>query len=856
VVWRPEFLEPRLVLTAVVAPADPVIYANAFSGVMSPEPGHTMYVAGFDSQGTRLSPSANASAITPNTSNDLVLGVIPYSTDYVATSPGAGGTLGASLLTNGLTQSQVAPSGPGQAALGDAAADDPSSNLNTISDLTHGTYFFNYNLGTSGGAAGNASGYDISEIDIITGNSDVRESIFAVDVLVQPVGSNQFVSLSGGQGFSLVRVPKPSGGTTTFDNGSVQMAIVNDAAGQPLAQNVQAVQLLVLDASSFFREFVVTGTPSGGLPVAPAAPTSVATNFSGGAVAVSWNASAGAVGYSVMRSTSSGGPFLAVGSVVGATTFVDSTVQPNSTYFYEVAAAGNGDSSRSSPSSALATPSFGATAYLFPSQFWQGAPAITEILPQIDYSGYDFSSQFPVAPSFNTNSFSAFVQGKITTTSAGRYTFIAPTDDDGYLYVNGQLVSSDPGLNVQGRSPAATFPIMLAANTAYDFIFLENNRIGQWTMDVQWQPPGAGAPVDVPAMQFTPNVDAPPTPSQPTARLQADNTVKLSWTATGDASSFAYLVQRAPADANGNPTGSFTTIGRVFSGPTTPGDAGAATWGATTDTDVTAQVGVAYVYRVGAILIGESLPAAFSAASTAVTPGPSLSAAISGSAPASTVAGEKTKIVQTVTLENGGKSAVSGNFTGQLFLSITPSIGSNSIQLTSATRSGTLKPRGRLRIKLAVGAVPVSTGAGTYFLVGRVTDSAGNTSDAASPTVFVVQQAMPDLTGAFINTPVPAVSGATRLTFTISNAGNTTLTGPLAFNVDRSTDGLLADATVITNSSTSIVLKPGRSRRVSLRVTLPAGSYFVLIQLDPQNTLHDVNLSDNTLVSASKVTVG
>ena len=201
VVWRPEFLEARLVLTAVVAPADPVIYATSFSGVMSPEPGHTMYVAGFDSQGTRLSPSANASAITPNTSNDLVLGVLPYSSDYVATAPGAGGTLGTSLLTNGLTQSQVAPSGPGQAALGDAGANDPSSNLNTISDLTHGTYFFDYNIGTAGGAAGNASGYDVSEIDVITGNSDVRDSIFAIDVLVQPVGSSQFVSLSGGQGF-------------------------------------------------------------------------------------------------------------------------------------------------------------------------------------------------------------------------------------------------------------------------------------------------------------------------------------------------------------------------------------------------------------------------------------------------------------------------------------------------------------------------------------------------------------------------------------------------------------------------------------------------------------------------------
>jgi len=85
--------------------------------------------------------------------------------------------------------------------------------------------------------------------------------------------------------------------------------------------------------------------------------------------------------------------------------------------------------------------------------------------------------------------------------------------------------------------------------------------------------------VVIPATQFTPDVDPPPTPAQPTAQLQADNTIKINWTNAGDTSSYAYLIQRAKADASGNPGGSFTTIAQVFSGPTKPGEAGASAWG-------------------------------------------------------------------------------------------------------------------------------------------------------------------------------------------------------------------------------------------------------------------------------------
>jgi hypothetical protein len=156
-------LESRLLLAAVMAPPDTVVYSNTVSGPLAPRTGHTFYVAGFNSQNSTLSQYANSSAITPNTVNDLVMNVSPFATNYVACCNGAGGSLGANLLTNGITQSQTAPAPTaGQPAVGDGGASDDSNNLNVIADSSaHTSYFFSYNLGTAGGATPAANGYDL-----------------------------------------------------------------------------------------------------------------------------------------------------------------------------------------------------------------------------------------------------------------------------------------------------------------------------------------------------------------------------------------------------------------------------------------------------------------------------------------------------------------------------------------------------------------------------------------------------------------------------------------------------------------------------------------------------------------------
>jgi len=140
------------------------------------------------------------------------------------------------------------------------------------------------------------------------------------------------------------------------------------------------------------------------------------------------------------------------------------------------------------------------------------------------------------------------------------------------------------------------------------------------------------------------------------------------------------------------------------------------------------------------ILIGKSLPDGFSNASNSVAPGTVLSPTISGRLPTQIVAGQKAGIAQTLTVTNSGHVTIPGMFTGKLFLSTTPNIDSNSIQISSTSKTVKLKPRGRLSFRFNVSTIPSSVAGGTYYLISRVVDPGGNAGEAASTTVMSIQQ--------------------------------------------------------------------------------------------------------------------
>ena len=101
-------------------------------------------------------------------------------------------------------------------------------------------------------------------------------------------------------------------------------------------------------------------TPAGGSCTPPAAPTGVAaTSSSQTAASVSWTASSGATSYSISRSTTSGGPYTAVGSSA-ASPFSNTGLTCNTTYYYVVSASNgscsSGNSTQASVTTAACTP--------------------------------------------------------------------------------------------------------------------------------------------------------------------------------------------------------------------------------------------------------------------------------------------------------------------------------------------------------------------------------------------------------------------------------------------------------------------------------------------------------------------
>ena len=76
-------------------------------------------------------------------------------------------------------------------------------------------------------------------------------------------------------------------------------------------------------------------------------------------------------------------------------------------------------------------------------------------------------------PAIRTDNFSTEFFGKVHADISGWYYFSSNTDDDGYLWVDGQLVSEDPGGHGQREALYYGYvnPIHLDAGQDYNFIF-------------------------------------------------------------------------------------------------------------------------------------------------------------------------------------------------------------------------------------------------------------------------------------------------------------------------------------------------------------------------------------------------
>jgi uncharacterized delta-60 repeat protein len=151
----------------------------------------------------------------------------------------------------------------------------------------------------------------------------------------------------------------------------------------------------------------------------------------------------------------------------------------------------------------------------------------------------------------------------------------------------------------------------------------------------------------------------------------------------------------------------------------------------------------------------------------------------------------------------------------------------------------------------AQGALATNQG-GELFAIGN---SGTDTIEAA-----VVANGV-DLTGSGLTIRGAIKPGKTAtISFNLSNVGNSAATGATSIQVFASPDQTLASGTMLaTIGRIKLSLKGGISKpfqqKVPVPKSLPAGTYFLLLKLDPANTFSELDLTNNLLVSGASLVV-
>jgi fibronectin type 3 domain-containing protein len=205
-------------------------------------------------------------------------------------------------------------------------------------------------------AVGNTYYYRLSSIK---GNVESEKSRSAVSAKSErsslPPPSGLTVAGQTADSVSLSWSPVPDASGYTIYKGSAPAAVNEYVAA--LSSTAYTVTGLMSGTTYYFAVSSVNqgveSLPSAAVPgttaaIAPSAPTGLlVTNLMSGSVSLSWNSAANAVSYEVYRSSSKDGTPAKIGST-GETAYTDSSVTPNTAYYYTV---GGVNASGTSPQS-------------------------------------------------------------------------------------------------------------------------------------------------------------------------------------------------------------------------------------------------------------------------------------------------------------------------------------------------------------------------------------------------------------------------------------------------------------------------------------------------------------------------
>lgn len=221
------------------------------------------------------------------------------------------------------------------------------------------------------------------------------------------------------------------------------------------------------------------------------------------------------------------------------------------------------------------------------------------------------------------------------------------------------------------------------------------------------------------------------------------------------------------------------------------------------------------------------------------------------------VAGGKiTPIAQSVSFST--TAPFSGSATVNLQLVPIGTFGSSFSTIATLTKKLTLKTGRAQKFPVVIRSLPSGL-AGSYYLIAQLTDSTGAVSIGTVAQPLTIVPPTIDLSGSFGSVPRAGKAGRKAIvTFKVTNSGTITANATLPVDIISSNTGSLDDTAVsIDDFTRHVVIAPGKTIVMRASLTLPnaAGAYYLIVELDPQNTLNDVNLSNNVFTSATTIAI-
>jgi hypothetical protein len=257
-----------------------------------------------------------------------------------------------------------------------------------------------------------------------------------------------------------------------------------------------------------------------------------------------------------------------------------------------------------------------------------------------------------------------------------------------------------------------------------------------------------------------------------------------------------------------------------------------------------------------------SMPAFDTGKSVVISPASALTVAPSGKLPAASfVAGAKIKPIHLpLKVTNTSDAAESESISISAVFSVTSTGTPQDPVAQTITKTVKLKAHQTISFgSVTINSLPAGlTGAENLLL--KLTDAAGGQNITPAGTVDI-QPANIDLAALSTAPPTRAAIGKKfAAAITLIQNGNVPFSGNLPVELFLSADATLDSGDIdLGRASAHLTVQPKKKATAHLSATIPAGTaagtYFLIAQIDPGNTLGDTNLTNNVIASSKEVVV-